>query len=145
MVETEFLYADKLGSAGERPFYSIDKEYFTAMEIGDISSKAFLVMLELHHVVNYETGVCHTNVPDLFNRLNGDIHSTVIQDALEELHDKHYIKSFSIPGRHGKYPILIHGYTIKSGDKVGYRLDALNSTNPNSPVYVQVLMPKATA
>jgi hypothetical protein len=140
-MEGQVRFADTLSAAGERDFCAVDERMFYALEIGDISLKAWNVWLMLNRIVDYKTGICCTFAPALAGKFNSTMKVDDIRESLRELEEKHYIRRFMTQGKQGNYQIFMHGYTIRSGDKKGFRLDALATTNPNQPVYGPVVPP----
>ncbi len=60
-----------------------------------------------------------------------------VKKELRELRSKGYLRDFQQRGSRGSYPILIHKYEVREGDKV-YRLDAHASSSLDDLVWVEV-------
>jgi hypothetical protein len=57
------------------------------------------------------------------------------RDYLEKLEKKGYLKRFTVPGKHGQYPIFVHQFECTDGALKGKRLNAIKSKSYDNPVY----------
>src|ERR1700687_1207294 len=54
----------------------------------------------------------------------GDVSERQARHLLESLERKGYLRRFSVPRKHGNYPILINKYEVTFGAQSGMRLNA---------------------
>ena len=58
------------------------------------------------------------------------------RDVLEKMEHGDYVRRFAVPGLHSCYPILVHKFPITQGEHNGEQLDALNSIDADSLMYL---------
>jgi hypothetical protein len=117
-------------------FIAHDKHIFKDVEHGQMSPGMHNVYIMLLDQCEYETGIWWGSVPKLYEGWGGQISNKKLERDLSELYKKGYARSFRTEGKRGNYPVLIHGYKIRSGPRIGLVLEAHQSQNWNDAVYL---------
>jgi hypothetical protein len=117
-------------------FIPIPANIYDDFQEGKLSLSAYIAYTVLLRQVDFETGIWSGCADKLAIATAEQLEQRTMQRALGELRVKGYIKIFPKKrGMKGNYPVLIHNYPIRFGRLDGYRLNALKTTSPKTPVY----------
>jgi hypothetical protein len=121
-------------------FIPVDAELIDALREDDSNARLtineFIVLVEIDRHCDYGTGI-FTGCAEKIEKLTKEqIKEDVALLVFKSLEKKKRLKIFrKAKGMRGNYPILRHGFRIRSGPKEGMILDALNTSDPKSPIY----------
>lgn len=102
---------------------------------GTISFFEFGIYVTVHMQANYSTGLWQGSAPRLLATAPRGANLRQIQRALEHLEGLGYLKSFRPNGARGNTAYLIDKFTVRSGARSGYRLNANLSISWKQAVY----------
>jgi hypothetical protein len=117
-------------------FIPLEADLFERVKEGALNPIEFCIYCTVLYQIDYETGFWRGSAPRLQAAWGGRLGERNIQEALNSLGKKGYLRSFHKRGSRSNYLVAVHNYPIRYGIRLGHRLDAKATVNPENPVYV---------